>query len=224
MAKDMTLVWASGSPPCWRVMICLEEKNLQGYNQKLISMEKKEHKAKEVLDLNPRGQVPTFNDGNIIVNDSYASCLYLANRYKSQGTQLIPDSADELAFMYQRMMEGVVLMDKMRDIVLYKFFTPENEKHESAMKRKMEALAEEVKLWEKYMGQTPGGFIAGKTFTLADVLIFPVVAFIIRNGLSEERYPKLAAYVKSLTERPSVKATWPPHWKTSPGLGLVTEI
>uniref|UniRef100_A0A8B9HUN2 Uncharacterized protein n=1 Tax=Astyanax mexicanus TaxID=7994 RepID=A0A8B9HUN2_ASTMX len=29
MAEDMLLFWASGSPPCWRVMIALEEKNLQ---------------------------------------------------------------------------------------------------------------------------------------------------------------------------------------------------
>lgn len=57
MAKDMTLWWGSGSPPCWRVLIALEEKNLQGYNQKLLSFEKGEHKSKEVMDVNPRGQV-----------------------------------------------------------------------------------------------------------------------------------------------------------------------
>ena len=53
----MTLLWFTGSPPCWRVMIALEEKNLQGYNQKLLSFEKGEHKSQEVLDINPRGQV-----------------------------------------------------------------------------------------------------------------------------------------------------------------------
>ena len=57
MATDMTLIWFSGSPPCWRVMIALEEKNLQGYNQKLLDFLKGEHKSQEVLDINPRGQV-----------------------------------------------------------------------------------------------------------------------------------------------------------------------
>lgn len=57
MAQDMTLLWGSGSPPCWRVMIALEEKNLQGYSHKLLSFEKMEHKSQEVLDMNPRGQV-----------------------------------------------------------------------------------------------------------------------------------------------------------------------
>lgn len=57
MAENMTLLWGSGSPPCWRVMIALEEKNLQGYNNKLLSFEKMEHKSQEVLDINARGQV-----------------------------------------------------------------------------------------------------------------------------------------------------------------------
>ena len=57
MAQDMTLLWGSGSPPCWRVMIALEEKGFSGYNQKLLSFDKMEHKSEEVLALNPRGQV-----------------------------------------------------------------------------------------------------------------------------------------------------------------------
>lgn len=57
MAEDMMLYWGSGSPPCWRVQIALEEKNLQGYQHKLLSFDKKEHKCEEVMKLNPRGQV-----------------------------------------------------------------------------------------------------------------------------------------------------------------------
>lgn len=38
-------------------MIALEEKGLVGYNQKLLSFDKKEHKSEEVLRINPRGQV-----------------------------------------------------------------------------------------------------------------------------------------------------------------------
>lgn len=57
MAKSMSLLWGAGSPPCWRVMITLEEKKLQGYKHKLLSFEKGEHKSQEVLEINPRGQV-----------------------------------------------------------------------------------------------------------------------------------------------------------------------
>lgn len=57
----MMLYWGSGSPPCWRVQIALEEKNLQGYQHKLLSFDKGEHKCEEVMKLNPRGQVILLN-------------------------------------------------------------------------------------------------------------------------------------------------------------------
>uniref|UniRef100_A0A3Q2WG84 Glutathione S-transferase rho n=1 Tax=Haplochromis burtoni TaxID=8153 RepID=A0A3Q2WG84_HAPBU len=151
MAKAMTLLWGAGSPPCWRVMIALEEKNLQGYNQKLLSFDKMEHKSKEVLDINPRGQLPTFKHGNTIVNDSYAVCFYLESQFKSQGNKLIPDSQEEQALMYQRMFEGLTFYDKLNAVIYYDWFVPEGERHESALNRNKEALTTELKLWEGYL-------------------------------------------------------------------------
>ena len=55
--KDMMLYWASGSPFCWMTMLALEEKGCHGYGNKLIAMDKKEHKSAEILNLNRRGQV-----------------------------------------------------------------------------------------------------------------------------------------------------------------------
>ncbi|KAK9526155.1 hypothetical protein VZT92_014870 [Zoarces viviparus] len=80
MAKDMTLLWGSGSPPCWRVMIALEEKNLQGYNQKLFDLSKGDHKSPEVMAMNPRGQLPAFKHKDVVLNESYGICLYLEIR------------------------------------------------------------------------------------------------------------------------------------------------
>ncbi|XP_026012363.1 glutathione S-transferase A-like [Astatotilapia calliptera] len=217
MAKAMTLLWGAGSPPCWRVMIALEEKNLQGYNQKLLSFDKMEHKSKEVLDINPRGQLPTFKHGNTIVNDSYAVCFYLESQFKSQGNKLIPDSQEEQALMYQRMFEGLTFYEKLNAVIYYDWFVPEGERHESALNRNKEALTTELKLWEGYLQKLgSGSHVAGPSFTLADVVIFPTVAYLFRFGLSAKRYPKLGEYYNLLKDRPSVKASWPPHWLENP--------
>ncbi|XP_054873608.1 glutathione S-transferase A-like isoform X2 [Amphiprion ocellaris] len=201
MAKDMTLLWGSGSPPCWRIQIMLEEKQLQGYNQKLLNFYKKEHKSQEVLDMNPRGQ----------------------NQYKSQGNKLIPDSPDAQALMYQRMFEVLTLGQKMLDLVAYKFRVPEEERHDSAIQRNKEALTAELKLWEGYLNKTDS-CLAGKEFTLADVVFFPVIAVIFRFGLSSESHPALAKYYNSLKDRASIKATWPPHWQEPPELDVMKTI
>uniref|UniRef100_A0A671U0F2 Glutathione S-transferase rho n=1 Tax=Sparus aurata TaxID=8175 RepID=A0A671U0F2_SPAAU len=216
MAKDMTLLWGSGSPPCWRVMIALEEKNLKGYNHKLLSFDKKEHKSEEVMKMNPRGQLPAFKHGDKVLNESYAACLYLENQFKSQGNKLIPDCPAELALMYQRMLEGLTLHQKMIDDITYNWKVPEGEKHDSAVKRIRESLTAEIKLWEGYLQKTSGGFLAGKTFSLADVCVYPTIFTIFRFGLCEERYPKLAAYYNRLKDRPSIKASWPPTWLENP--------
>nr|ANW83217.1 rho-class glutathione S-transferase [Sebastes schlegelii] len=217
MAQDMTLLWGSGSPPCWRVMIALEEKNLQGYNQKLLSFEKMEHKSQEVLDINARGQLPSFKHGDVIVNESYAACFYLESQFKSEGTKLIPDSPAEQALMYQRMFEGLSFYEKLNTVTYYDWFVPEGERHDSALKRNKEALITEVKLWEGYLQKLgSGSHLAGPSFSLADVTVFPTVATLFRFGLSAERYPKLGEYYALLKERPSVKASWPPHWLENP--------
>uniref|UniRef100_A0A3B3TKN6 Glutathione S-transferase rho n=1 Tax=Poecilia latipinna TaxID=48699 RepID=A0A3B3TKN6_9TELE len=207
MAKSMYLLWGSGSPPCWRLMITLEEKKLQGYKQKLLSFEKEEHKSKEVLEINPRGQLPTFKHGENIINESVGACLYLENQFKSQGNKLIPDSPAEQALMYQRMMEGLFFLEKMEFFVFYDFYAPEGERHDSALKRHKDNLVTELKLWESYLENC-----CFRGFSLADVVFFPSIACTFAYGLSPERYPKLAKYYNLLKDRPSIKATWPPKW------------
>uniref|UniRef100_A0A3P9HLP6 Glutathione S-transferase rho n=1 Tax=Oryzias latipes TaxID=8090 RepID=A0A3P9HLP6_ORYLA len=215
-AKSMTLLWGSGSCPCWRAMIALEEKNLQGYNHKLLSFDKMEHKSQQVLDINPRGQLPSFKHGDNIVNDSYAICFYLESQFQNQGNRLIPDAAEERALMYQRMFEGQSFYEKLNNVIYYDLFVPEEERHASALSRNKEALKAELGLWEAHLQKSPGSFLAGSSFSLADVVVFPTVAYLFRFGLSAGRYPKLGEYYALLKDRPSIKASWPPNWLENP--------
>ncbi|XP_035613508.1 glutathione S-transferase A-like [Oncorhynchus keta] len=213
MANNMTLLWCTFSVPCWRVMIALEEKMLQGYNQTLLDFDKEEHKSTIVMDLNPRAQLPTFKHGDCIVNESYGACMYLENQFRSQGTQMIPEGLAEQALMYQRMFEGQTFYEKLSDVVYYEYYVPRGERHDSAIKRNKDNLAIEIQLWEGYFQKMEAGsYLAGKAFSLADVLVFPTIAYSFRSGLSAESYPKLRAYYSMMKDRPSVKTTWPPHW------------
>ncbi|XP_012706824.2 glutathione S-transferase A [Fundulus heteroclitus] len=212
MAKSMTLLWGAGSPPCWRVMITLEEKKLQGYKHKLLSFEKEDHKSQEVLQINPRGQLPAFKHGDDIINESVGACLYLENQFKSQGNKLIPDSPPQQALMYQRMMEGLTLTEKLNLVVFYDLYAPEGERHESAVKRNKDNLVAELQRWEGYLENVAAGSYLAGAFSLADVVAFPNIAYAFRYGLSVGRYPKLAKYYSLLKDRPSIKTTWPPQW------------
>ncbi|GCB78183.1 hypothetical protein scyTo_0015781 [Scyliorhinus torazame] len=217
MDEGMFLYWGSGSPPCWRIMIALEEKKLQGYQQKMLSFEKMEHKSAEVMAINPRGQLPSFRHGDTILNESFGACLYLENQFKSQGTQLVPDTGDNQALVFQRMHEVLALQEKLGAVIYYTWKVPEDERHDSAMERNKKTLNEELMLWEGYLEKVdPDSHLAGKNFTMADVMLFPQVAYAVHFGLSSDKYPKLMEYYNRLKERPSIQTSWPPHWKESP--------
>uniref|UniRef100_A0A8C1AXT3 Glutathione S-transferase rho n=1 Tax=Cyprinus carpio carpio TaxID=630221 RepID=A0A8C1AXT3_CYPCA len=195
MAQSMMLYWGSGSPPCWRVMIALEEKLLQGYKHKHLSFDKNEHKCEEVKALNPRVQ----------------------SAFKSQGTRLIPDDPVEQALVYQRVFETNNLQQKMYDVAFYDEYVPEEERHESALKRNKESLIAELKLWEGYLEKMgKGSYLAGKSFTMADVVCFPVIAYFPRLHCPRERCPRLMEYYEMLKDRPSIKASWPLEWLEKP--------
>ena len=57
MASGMVLYIALGSPAALRAQIMLKEKDLQGYQENVISFSKMEHKSEDYVRLNPRSQV-----------------------------------------------------------------------------------------------------------------------------------------------------------------------
>jgi len=62
----------------------------------------------------------------------------------------------------------------------------------------------------------------GNDVSLADFSFFPNLAYMVRLGLAlEGRYPNLHAYFVRMATRPSVVATWPPHWLGSRGLPML---
>ena len=78
MAID--LYWSSGSPFSWRVLLALELKGLS-YNSHLLHLDLQEHKAPQMLAMNPRGRLPVLRDGDYVVFESVAVLYYLDRKY-----------------------------------------------------------------------------------------------------------------------------------------------
>ncbi|XP_065186244.1 glutathione S-transferase A-like [Sycon ciliatum] len=210
--EDMLLYWGSGSPPCIRTMIALEEKGFSGYPQKLIEFGKKEHKTEEVLALNPRGQVPAFKDGDVIINESYAIIHYLQHRYPDSGTNLLPGDCKQQGFVLQRYYEvQAAFYPKVLDL----FKTVMNkEATDEAKAKKGEELVEEATRFDAYLKD--GTFLAGDQFSMADIDFITILLLLDRQEFKlEGRFPNMFAYWQRLKDRPSVVASYPPHFKTS---------
>ena len=72
--------WASGSPHCWRVLLALELKRLP-WRGHLLQTDLQEHKAPQMLAMNPRGRLPVLRDGDYVVFESLAVLYYLDLKY-----------------------------------------------------------------------------------------------------------------------------------------------
>ena len=107
MAYD--LYWISGSPNAWRVMFALETKGVT-YTSYRLDPGKLEHKAPEILALNPRGKVPILVDGDFVLYESLAILAYLEKKHPSPA--LFGTTAAETGQIWQRVFE---LMNYARD-------------------------------------------------------------------------------------------------------------
>ncbi|KAL8530887.1 hypothetical protein ACS0TY_007784 [Phlomoides rotata] len=79
-----------------RVLACLHEKELD-FQFVPINMAKGEHKQQPFLSLNPFGQVPAFEDGDLKLFESRAINQYIAHTYSDKGTSLICSDPKKMA-------------------------------------------------------------------------------------------------------------------------------
>lgn len=203
--SEKVLIWGSGSAPCWRVMIALDEKGLQ-YDSQQIEFSAKGHKTPEVLAMNPRGQVPVFKDSDTIVNESLAALQYLEQTYPEPC--LVPKGS--YPQVLQRLHESPNTLQAMYAVFMAKNKKAPQEEFDS----KLANLKKELGYWESYLGSNE--YVAGSQFSLADIAIGPNLMFAARLGAKFKGFPALAKYFGKLKERPSFQKSWPPHWKDSP--------
>ncbi|XP_041361182.1 glutathione S-transferase A-like [Gigantopelta aegis] len=217
--ENMFLYWGSGSVPCWKAMLALAEKGFTNYKNKLCSFQKKEHKSEEILALNPRGQLPTFKDGNVVVNESNAIIEYLENEYPNNGAKLLPSDKAGKARVFQVYHELANMHSVLVDgLIHYKMFTPKDQIDENQLQVRYTACRKEMGIWDTKLEKGgPNAYIAGNSFTMADCVAFPYLAIAKRLGMKLQKWPAIDGYYNRMSVRPSVKATWPPHWKETPG-------
>lgn len=91
-------LYGDPSSTCYqRVAFILLEKGLD-FETIVVSIAKREQKSSEHLKLHPFGKVPALDDDGFVVFESRAICKYVAKKYASRGTKLIPEDGDLKGF------------------------------------------------------------------------------------------------------------------------------
>ncbi|WP_168790676.1 glutathione S-transferase family protein [Paraburkholderia aromaticivorans] len=159
-----------------------------------LDMKAGDNRKPDYLALNPFGQVPTIQDGDITLFDSNAILVYLAKRYGD--ASWLPD--DPLgAAAVQRWLSlaaGQIAYGPCTARLVTVFGAPHD--HETAKK-----LA--VKLFEvldRELADKP--FAAGNQVTIADIASHTYIAHAPEGGVSLDPYPNIVAWLRRVEALP----------------------
>jgi len=183
----------------WRVAIYLHEKGLKP-EVKVISLTKGEHKTDEFLAINPRHQVPVYQDGDVVISESLAIMMYLEHKHH-QHLPLIPANDKDYGTFLTRLFQFPAKMDPTAITFSVVFL----KKTKAELTDKILALLTEFKEWDRLL---EGREYLANTFSIADIAILPSVTGNVEIlGLDLSQFPHLHAWYKRMWERPSVKET-----------------
>ncbi|KAJ4835530.1 hypothetical protein Tsubulata_041074 [Turnera subulata] len=189
-----------------RVFACLYEKELD-FELVPVEFKTNDHKKEPYLSLNPFGQIPAFEDGDLKMFESRAITSYIAREYGDKGTQLIYTSGKEMAEMlvwmeveahqYDPVVAKLVMEQQVKPLMMG--LPPD-----AAVVEENEAkLSKVLDVYEARLAQSK--YLAGDSFTLADLHHLPATANLMNTQswkLIESR-PNVSAWIADITSRPA---------------------
>lgn len=167
-----------------------------------------ESKTKAFLtDLNPFGQVPVLEVGDLKLFESKAITRYLAEQYKDVGTDLLPNDPKERAIMSMWMEIDTnqflpLASTLIRELIIKPYqglatdFT--------SVQESKEKLSKVLNIYEARLGES--SYLAGESFTLADLHHLPPIHYMLRmeeEGVKNLIYsrPNVTTWVEKMKSR-----------------------
>jgi glutathione S-transferase len=164
----------------------------------LVDLRAKAHQRPEFLKVNPAGKIPVLVDGDLVLNESVAIVLYLAEKYPSK--RLLPSGAKGRAEVYRwALFAATELEQPLWRIARHTALYPEDERLPADVKIASREFKQMAAVVEEHMRDRE--FVVGDHVTVADFVLAYTLDWGDQAGLLEE-FPRLLAYVERMYERP----------------------
>lgn len=164
----------------FRVVWLLEEMGLP-YRLRPVDLLAGVEKDAEYLAINPAGFIPAIRDGDVTMVESIAIMEYLIARYGP--TPLAPDPSDPVAFAaYQQFLHlgEAGLAASMYFVVVSRNLAPEAERQNFGARKALQVFESRLGLVTRQLARSP--YLAGDTFTAADISVTYALQFARRGG------------------------------------------
>ncbi|XP_031113628.1 glutathione S-transferase-like [Ipomoea triloba] len=193
------------SPGVLRVVACLKEKELD-YEFVNVNLEAGEHKQPHFFALNPFGEVPAFEDGDLKLFESRAITQYIAHTYIDKGTQLIVPDHKKMAIMSTWMeieaQKFVPAASKLSfEIVIKPILGMTTDV--SVLAQYEEQLGKVLDVYEARLKESK--YLGGDCFTLVDLHHIPLINYLMATKVKAlfDARPKVSAWVADILARPA---------------------
>jgi glutathione S-transferase len=193
-----------GAPPtrALRVIWLLNELGLE-YEMLPVDLLQGENQQQDFLTLNPAGRVPVLVDGSLVLTESAAIQLYLADKNPEAG--FIPAAVEDRAQMYRWIFFLVTEIEQpLWRIARHTFIYPEEKRLPQDVDLARQECLEMVAVLERHMEKRE--FMVGDRLSVADFN-----AAYILDWANEEKMldgaPRLREYLRSMYARPTAPPT-----------------
>lgn len=193
-----------GTPPtrALRVIWLLNELGLE-YEMVPVDLLGGEHREHDFLTLNPAAKVPVLVDGDLVITESAAIQLYLAE--KNPEADYIPTTVEGRAQMYRWIFFLVTEIEQpLWRIARHTFIYPENQRLPQDIDLARQEGIEMVAVLERHMKDRE--FLVGDRLSVADFTAAYTLDWANEEQMLENA-PRLKAYLESLYARPKAPPT-----------------
>ncbi|KAL6890571.1 hypothetical protein ACP4OV_008826 [Aristida adscensionis] len=190
-----------------RVLVCLEEIAAE-YEVVPVDMTKGEHKSPAHVARNPFGQVPAFQDGDLILSESRAICKYIL-RKGGRSDLLRESNLSECAMVDVWLeVEAGQFDTAMSPIVFQCFIVPifmGGTTDTRVVEENLEKLKKALEVYEARLSSSR--YLAGDFISFADISHFPMAHYLLAGPHASvvDAYPHVRAWIAGVMARPSVK-------------------
>ncbi len=219
----MEIFWISGSPYAWRALLTLEVKKIR-YASRLLEASKGEHKAPELLTLNPRGKVPILKDGDVALSESLAIMAYLDR--KTSEPALFGHSPPETGQIWRAISASLYYLEPVINRVVAPIFSGRTTEKSDDICAAAKEVHTELQTIERILHLRP--WLATNVVSAADITLYPFTELLLRAAGKDaaqsldlgflplaETYPAVASWQEQIRALPGYERTYPPHWRAS---------
>jgi glutathione S-transferase len=164
----------------------------------IINLRDGEQRTPEFLKINPAGRLPVLIDGDVVLTESVAIVLYLAEKYPAK--RLIPSDLAARAQMYRWLLFAATELEQpLWRIARHSVIYPEDKRLPAEIALARQDFSDVAQVMEAHMRGRQ--FVVGDTVTAADFVLAYTLDW-AKLAKTLNGFPVLDAYLERMYGRP----------------------